>query len=163
MTLDLASDVVTKVLPLAEEICEREGYKLYDVEFVQGQNVLRVFIDKENVGVNLDDCAKFSQGLNFLLDSEDPISSAYSLEVSSPGLDRALNKKWHYEEQLGKKIKVVIKARTETSARLGLKKLEGFLESVEEKSFVVRDSEKDQVYSLPFSDVHKCNLVFEGI
>jgi ribosome maturation factor RimP len=156
------NEVVEKVLPLAEEICDREGYKLYDIEFVKGQNILRVFIDKEGEGVNLDDCANFSQGLNFLLDSEDPIQGAYNLEVSSPGLDRALNKKWHFDAQLGKKIKVIIKARTETSQKLGMKKLEGLLEKVESNGFILRVEEKGATYELPFSDVHKCNVVFEG-
>ena len=162
MSCDVLDGVVDKVMPLAEEICEREGYKLYDVEFIKGQNILRVFIDKEEGDIKLDDCANFSQGLNFLLDSEDPIPGAYSLEVSSPGLDRTLNHKWHYNEQVGKKIKVVIKARTETSKKLGMKKIEGLLEKVEEQTFMVRDEEKDATYELPFSDVHKCNVIFEG-
>jgi len=156
------SDIVSLVSPLAEEICNREGYKLYDIEFIKGQNILRVFIDKDVVGVNLDDCANFSKGLNFLLDAEDPISTAYNLEVSSPGLDRVLKKNWHYKAQLGKKIKVVIKARTETSEKLGIKNLEGLLEKVEDETFVVKNADKGSVYTLPFSDVHKCNLVFEG-
>ena len=155
-------DVVKRVMPLAEEICDREGYKLYDIEFVKGQNILRIFIDKEVDGINHDDCANFSQGLNFLLDSEDPIPTTYNLEVSSPGLDRSLNHKWHFEAQVGKKIKVIIKARTETSQKLGMKRLEGLLEKVEESAFVLKVEEKDAVYVLPFSDVHKCNVIFEG-
>lgn len=162
MSSENLDEVVKKVTPLAEEICDREGYKLYDLEFIKGQNILRVYIDKEGDGVNLDDCAKFSQGLNFLLDSEDPISGAYNLEVSSPGLDRSLNHKWHFEEQLGKKIKVIIKARTETSQKLGVKKLEGLLDKVKDNTFMLKDEEKEETYELPFSDVHKCNVIFEG-
>ena len=154
--------VVKRVRPLAEEVCDREGYRLYDVEFIKGQNILRVYINKEGGGVNLDDCVNFSQALNFLLESEDPIPGAYNLEISSPGLDRSLNHKWHYDEQLGKKIKVIVKAGTETSQKLGMKKLKGFLEKVEDSVFMLRDEEKGVIYELPFSDIHKCNVVFDG-
>ena len=166
--LSLIDDVVVKkVQPLAKEICEREGYKLYDVEFIKGhkgQSILRIFIDKEKEGegVDLEDCVNFSKGFNFLLDSEDPIQGSYNLEVSSPGLDRTLNQRWHYSEQLGKKIRVIIKARTKTSFALGMKRIEGLLEKVNEDTFSVRDKEKNIVYDLPFSDIHKCNLIFEG-
>ncbi len=154
------SEIVDTVKPLALEICSREGYSLYDIEFVKGQNILRVYIDKED-GVDLEDCTMFSKGLNFLLDSEDPIETAYNLEVSSPGLERVLNERWHFEKQIQKKIKVVVKARTETSQKLGKKNLEGFLLKVDELAFDIRTLDSETL-TLPFCDIHKCNVVFEG-
>jgi len=154
------NEILDTVKPLALEICSREGYSLYDLEFVKGQNILRVYIDKEG-GVDLEDCTTFSKGLNFLLDSEDPIETAYNLEVSSPGLERVLNERWHYEKQIQKKIRVVVKARTETSKELGKKNLEGQLLSIDELTFEIETSDGETV-RLPFCDIHKCNVVFEG-
>lgn len=95
-----------KIETLAHEVATREGVKIYDIEFAGGAQgrTLRVFIEKEG-GVGIDDCANVSRGLNLLLDVEDPIPGGkYNLEVSSPGLERPLKKKWHYEQAIGKKV-----------------------------------------------------------
>lgn len=157
--MSLATSVENKITELAKEICEREGFILYDLEYLEVQKVVRVYVDKEG-GVNLDDCAKVSSGLNFLLDVEDPIESKYNLEVSSPGLERQLRKKWHYEAQIDKRIHVIIKSRTETSKSLGSKKIEGLLKEVKEDFFVLESEDKGLV-DCPYEDVHKCNLVFD--
>lgn len=154
----LKEETEKKIYDLAEEVCKREGFELYDLEYLPSQKVVRVFIDKEN-GVNLDDCATVSHGVNLLLDIEDPIEGAYNLEVSSPGLERKLSKKWHYEAQLDQEVSVVIKARTESAKSLGLKNLKGKLSKVEDENFTVI-SDQGQAYVLPYEDVHKCNLVF---
>lgn len=156
--MSLDQQIIDKVTEIAQEVCEREGYKLYDVEYLSGQKIVRIYIDKEG-GVNLDDCANLSRGVNLLMDIEDPISSAYNLEVSSPGLDRHLSKMWHYEAQKGKRIKVVLKARTETSKKLGKKNLNGTIEQVESIYFILKTEEQD--YQLPYEDVHKANVIFE--
>lgn len=144
---------------MAQEICDREGFTLYDLEYLAPQKVVRVYVDKEG-GVSLDDCATVSSGLNFLLDVEDPIESNYTLEVSSPGLERSLKQKWHFEAQKGKKIRLVIKARTETAKNLGAKTLSGILTGVNEQGFTM-DAEGKGSVDCPYEDVHKCNLVFD--
>ncbi len=155
--MSIDQSVESKIKDLAAEICEREGFILYDVEYVSGKKVVTIYVDKEG-GVNLDDCAKVSSGVNFLLDVEDPIESKYNLEVSSPGLERKLTQKWHYENQLEKEINLVIKARTETSKALGAKQLKGILKEVGDDSFKL-ESDKGLV-ECPYEDVHKCNVIF---
>ncbi|MGH1428368.1 MAG: ribosome maturation factor RimP [Arenicella sp.] len=82
------------------------GYELVAVELGGGDtSVLCCYIDSEN-GIGVDDCAKASRQFSAILDVEDPISSKYNLEVSSPGLDRPLVTLEHFEQAIDKKIKV---------------------------------------------------------
>ena len=135
--------------PAVEEV----GKELLGVEFVSAgkHSILRLFIDHEN-GINVDDCAEVSHQVSALLDVEDPISTEYSLEVSSPGLDRPLFEKPHFEAVVGETIEV----------RLGLpmngrRKFKGLLEAVENDLLVVVvDGEH---YELAISNVDKANLV----
>lgn len=157
--MSLEQTVENKIKELSKEICEREGFVLYDVEYLGTQKIVRIYIDKEG-GVGLDDCAKVSSGVNFLLDVEDPIENKYSLEVSSPGLERRLVQKWHFDSQIGKEIFLVVKARTETSKSLGTKNVTGVLKEAGVDSFTM-DSPKQGVVVCPYEDVHKCNLVFD--
>ena len=73
------------------------GYELYDLEDLkyQGQRILRVSIDHEE-GIQLEDCVRIDQKLQRLLDENDPIEEAYTLEVSSPGIFRALKNPEHF-------------------------------------------------------------------
>ena len=84
------------------------GLSLWDIEFQRHgpKWLLRIFIDRENGGVTLDDCEQVSRDLGTALDVEDIISHAYTLEVSSPGLDRTLTKPEHYARFIGSTIKV---------------------------------------------------------
>lgn len=135
--------------PAVEEV----GKELLGVEFVSAgkHSILRLFIDHEN-GINVDDCAEVSHQVSAILDVEDPISTEYSLEVSSPGLDRPLFEKPHFEAVVGETIEV----------RLGLpmngrRKFKGLLEAVENDLLVVVvDGEH---YELAISNVDKANLV----
>lgn len=92
---------------LLSPIMESEHMEIVDVEFVKeaGNYYLRVYIDKAG-GVNIDDCEKVSRLLETELDREDFISEAYILEVSSPGLGRALKKERDYLRNRGKKIEI---------------------------------------------------------
>jgi ribosome maturation factor RimP len=100
------SQVLEKIENFAQEIAHKEGVILYDLELAQGPQgqVLRIYIDKEG-GVSIDDCANVSRGVNEFLDTNDPIPQAnYSLEVSSPGIERPLKKKWHFEKAVGQTV-----------------------------------------------------------
>lgn len=89
----------------AEEVAVREGCRLYDVEF--HDRTLRVFIDRAEGGVSIDDCANVSRGLNLRLDVEDAVPlERYELEVSSPGLERKLTQPWHYGGAIGKTVQI---------------------------------------------------------
>lgn len=97
-----------KINELANSIAGDYGLEIADIELAGNQRrpILRVFIDKEQ-GVTLDECEMFSRALSALLDVEDPISSSYVLEVSSPGLDRPLKKKRDFEKSIGKKARII--------------------------------------------------------
>ena len=84
-------NVVSRVQALCAPIAADLGLSLWDVRFVKEgtQHYLRVFIDKDG-GVSMDDCVAMSRALQEPLDREDPIKEAYTLEVSSPGIERGL-------------------------------------------------------------------------
>ena len=105
------NDQLNKLLTL---VVEGLGYELWGYEYrVHSQSaLLRVFIDSSD-GVKLDDCAKVSEQLSATLDVEDPIPVAYTLEVSSPGLDRVLFKPEHYQRYIGQSVKVRTKVKQE--------------------------------------------------
>jgi ribosome maturation factor RimP len=96
------------MLALIEPVVERLGYELVDVQWVSGggEGTLRVFIDLPAGRVGIEDCERVSHEVSTLLDSVDPISVAYRLEVSSPGFDRSLRTRAHFERFVGERVKV---------------------------------------------------------
>jgi ribosome maturation factor RimP len=102
------SDAVGEVRRLLDPILESMGLSLWDLEFhKQGpQWLLRIFIDREPGGVTLSDCETVSRDLSATLDVEDNISHAYTLEVSSPGLDRTLSKPEHFVRFTGSMVRI---------------------------------------------------------
>lgn len=97
------SKTETLLLP----IVERFGVEIYDIEYVkEGSDwYLRAYIDKPD-GVNINDCENVSRALSDELDKEDFIQDAYILEVSSPGLGRALKKDKHLQKSLGEEVEI---------------------------------------------------------
>ena len=93
--------------PLLAPIAERFGVEIYDIEYVKegADYYLRAYIDKPG-GVNITDCENVSRALSDELDREDFIKDAYILEVSSPGLGRALKKDKHLEKSLGEEVEL---------------------------------------------------------
>ena len=107
----LSEGDMKKVRDLAEEICQRESCRLYDIEWGGGGGgrILRVFAWGEGQGVDVDRCAEVSRGLNWLLDTQGLIpSGSYSLEVSSPGLERKLKELWHFQGAVNEKVKLTL-------------------------------------------------------
>lgn len=92
---------------LARPLLEEMGLTLWDLRFEKEGSLwyLRYFIDKEG-GVTIDDCERFSRAVEKKLDAADPIDQSYTLEVSSPGIERELTKDWHYEQCMGQEIAV---------------------------------------------------------
>ncbi len=99
--------IVDRVRQLAEPLLAHQGYELVDLEYVrEGPRwVLRLFIDRPG-GVTLDDCQDVSRLLGTTLDVEDLIDHAYALEVSSPGIERPLRKREHFERFTGERAVV---------------------------------------------------------
>lgn len=132
------------------------GYELVGVEYLTGQpggNLLRVYIDRES-GIDVDDCAKVSRQVSGLLDVEDPIKENYLLEVSSPGLDRPLFNREHYQRFVGSKIKVRMAA-----PQGGRSRYTGRLLGVEGE--MIQLEVDGQKLELLLADVEKARLVPE--
>lgn len=102
------ANIEEKVENLIKKPIENLGYNLYDVQYVkEGQNYfLRVFIEKPNGSIDLNDCEKVNDGINDILDTADYIKEQYFLEVSSTGLEKILRKDEHLKQNIEKEIQV---------------------------------------------------------
>jgi len=129
------------------------GYELVGLEFIRAgeHSTLRIFIDHEN-GINVDDCAEVSRQVSAVMDVEDPISVAYNLEVSSPGLERPLFKAEHYQQFIGHEVNLVLKM-----AMGNRRKWKGVIDAVEGETVTLTvDGEKEE---FALSNVSKANLI----
>jgi ribosome maturation factor RimP len=135
--------------PAVEEV----GVELLGIEFVSAgkHSILRLFIDHEN-GIDVDNCADVSRQVGALLDVEDPISTEYNLEVSSPGLDRPLFSLAHYQAVVGETVNIRLSLPLN-----GRRKFKGILQAVENDILIVTVDNEE--YELVFSNVDKGNLV----
>ena len=138
---------------LLEPAIERLGYELSDLEMKPGgkSGVVRVFIDRPE-GISLDDCEKVSLAVSALLDVEDPLPGQYSLEVSSPGLDRKLTKVEHFQRFAGETVKVQMRFPIE-----GRKRFRGTLVSSNDENIVVEVD--GEAHSLPMATIDTARLV----
>lgn len=104
----MSSEIVDQVTALLHPILQSLGLSLWDLDFKKEgpQWLLRIYIDRETGGVGLDDCERVSRDLSAILDVEDVIPHAYRLEVSSPGLDRALTRPEHFTRFIGSLVRV---------------------------------------------------------
>ena len=147
-----------KLIQLAEPVAAGQGYELVDLEFKNEPQaagwILRVYIDKAG-GVSLDDCASVSRELSAVLDVADAITIPYSLEVSSPGLNRPLKKAADFARFVGKKAKI----RTRHPVGESRRNFSGTLVGVDGGK--VKIDVGDQVCEVPVDDVEKANLVYE--
>ena len=99
--------VEARIENLLEPIINNLGYILYDVQYIkEGKDYyLRITIDKDG-GISIEDCENVNNAIDEPLDEADIIQDSYILEVSSPGIERALRKSWHFEKQLGNNISI---------------------------------------------------------
>ena len=145
---------VQHIHQLLEPGAEALDYELLAVELSGSESqILRIYIDRED-GVTIDDCAKASRQFSAILDVEDPMTNRYTLEVSSPGLDRPLAKPEHFQAQIGEKVK--IKTATLIDGR---RRFTGIVESASEQS-VVLDIDGEPV-ELHFTDMDRARLVYD--
>ena len=139
---------------LLEPVVEDMGYELVMVEMTgspSGGQVLRIYIDAPG-GILLEDCEQVSRQVSAILDVEDPIKGEYTLEVSSPGIDRPLVKPEHFQRFQGNQVKVVMR-----ETRLGRRRFTGFLAEAGSECVVVEvDGEP---YELDYQTMEKANLV----
>ena len=138
---------------MLEPAIERLGYELTDIELKLGgrSGLLRIFIDKDD-GVDIDDCEVVSHQVSAILDVEDPIPGNYTLEVSSPGLDRTLTKPAHFRRFMGEDIKVKLRFPLD-----GRRNFRGALKSADDE--VIEVEVDGESYRLPLSTIESARLV----
>ena len=128
------------------------GFELWGVEYLsQGRHsILRIYIDAEN-GITVEDCARVSEQVGSVLDVEDPITGEYTLEVSSPGMDRLLFRLDQYPAFVGETVELRLRVPFE-----GRRKFKGVLTGVEGEDIVIRVD--DHEYLLPHSAIDKARI-----
>jgi len=142
---------------LIEPVVTALGYELVGIEHLsQGRrSLLRLYIDSDQ-GITLDDCERVSHQVSGLLDVEEPIRGDYTLEVSSPGLDRPLFKPEHYQRFVGHKVRLRLHAPLN-----GRRKYVGLIEGLAADGTLVLEVEGEGRLDLSLGDIDKANLVPE--
>lgn len=142
---------------------EGVGYELVELEWKREQGagwVLRVFIDRKDAGpgapgISHEDCTVVSRELSAVLDVADVLPAAYSLEVSSPGIERPLRTPEHFRRFVGKRAKVRLVHGVD-----GRRNFSGRIVDVPDPSHLVIEVD-DASFTLPLDDLDRANLVFE--
>jgi len=143
--------IIDRVHELVAPIVEAESVELYDIEHNGG--ILRIFVDHAD-GIDIDVIKRISRSVSHILDETDPIPGRYTLEVSSPGLERPLRTPDHYRRVIGSAVKVKTRPNVE-----GDRRVEGELTAVDDDGFDVAVG--DEVRRVAYSDVAKARTVFE--
>ncbi len=145
-----------RIRGLAEPVAEGLGLEFVDVVYTTeyGKRILRVFIDKPG-GVTIDDCSNLSRELGTVLDVKDPIPQSYTLEVSSPGLDRLLTKEKDFFRFAGKKVKIRTKEALE-----GRKNFKATITGAENGKVLLKDAD-GRDWEIMLSNIEKARLEIE--
>lgn len=138
---------------IIEPIVTSLDYSLWGVEFVSRgrQSLLRVYIDSES-GISLEDCEKVSRQVSAVLDVEDPITDEYTLEVSSPGLDRPLFRLEQYQAMAGAMANVRLRIPFE-----GRRKYRGLIKGIEDQDVVIEADGHE--FLLPLDSIEKAQVI----
>jgi len=152
----MLEDIASKIEAIARRVGESEGLEVVEVEVKGGGNnrLVRIAIDKPE-GVTHGDCELMSQQVGTILDVEDVVPGRYTLEVSSPGVERKLIKPQDYERFQGKKAKITLRDAVE-----GRRNWEGTLAGVAGGAVVV-ETEPGKTREFPLNQIQKANLKFE--
>jgi ribosome maturation factor RimP len=137
---------------LIQPVVESLEFDFWGIEYIQSkETTVRVYIDHEN-GINVDDCAQVSRQISAMMDVEDPISNIYSLEVSSPGVDRLLFTLAHFEKYRGFKLDLRLKVPFD-----GRRNFKGLLNGIDgDEVLLVIDNEE---FVLPWELIDRAQVV----
>lgn len=146
---------IDKIIRIIAPSVTAMGYEIVRVTLQDGKKskVLQIMVDRtDKATIAVEDCERISKTVSALLDVEDPISDAYTLEVSSPGIDRPLMKPADFIAHIGSEVKI------ETVVMLnGRKRFKGILSAADEKNANVQID--GETYEIPYSQVHSAKLV----
>ena len=154
-------NVAGTVWELVEPIAEELGYVIWDVEFVREGSTwyLRITIDSDE-GISIDDCEKLHRAIDAPLDEADPIEQAYTLEVSSPGIERSLKYPWHFGVFVGEELNIRLYAPLAEAG--GVKQLRAVLSAYDEDEDILHLETKDgKTVDLPREKAAAVNAAFD--
>ena len=145
----------TQLRSLIEPVVTGMGFELWGLEHLtQGRfSILKIYIDAEK-GIEVDDCASVSRQVGSLLDVEEPLKGQYTLEVSSPGMDRRLFTFEQFDLMKGSKVKLKLNKPFD-----GKKRFNGLLIGTEDKDVVLRVGEEETLF--PYEMIDRANVVPE--
>ncbi|MEN8239676.1 MAG: ribosome maturation factor RimP [Actinomycetota bacterium] len=146
------SSVAQKLWDRIDPYVAAEGIELDDVEILGGGQIVRVTIDGDEA-VGVDRIAELSRGISRLIDADDPFKGSYTLEVSSPGLERKLTRPRHFEKSVGKQVK----AKTYREVD-GTKEHKGIITSAGDTGFTVETDGHEREIS--YDDVSSARTIF---
>ena len=169
MSVVAREEIVAKIAEIAERVAEPEGLEIVEVQLLGAGRgrLLRIYIDRTSsepppgAGVTHADCEFISHQVGTILDIEDVIpGDSYTLEVSSPGLERKLSKEKDFERFVGQKAKVVLREPVENQRRWE-GKLAGISQGVVALEIAALEPAAGRVIHFPLAQVEKANLKFD--
>ncbi|MGI9667020.1 MAG: ribosome maturation factor RimP [Acidimicrobiia bacterium] len=146
------ASVAEKLWDRIDPYVSAEGVELDDVEVLGGGQIVRVTIDADDT-LGVDVIADLSRGISRLIDEDDPFKGSYTLEVSSPGLERKLSRPRHYEKSIGRDVKVKTFAEID-----GTKNHRGILKAADSDEFTLTIDGTDRPIS--YGDVASAKTIF---
>lgn len=138
-----------KLTELIKEVIQNMDLRFYDMEFNIVSRILRVYIDRHNGGVTIQDCQRASNAISRALDSSELINFPYTLEVSSPGIERVLKKPEHYTWAKGNIVEI----------DTGEERISGFLRGTSEDGILVAMGASEKL--IPYSSIRKARVIEE--
>jgi ribosome maturation factor RimP len=166
MSVVAKEEIVAKIAEIAERVAEPEGIEIVEVQLLGAGRgrLLRIYIDRAGdrpEGVSHADCEFISRQVGTILDIEDVIpGDSYTLEVSSPGLERKLSKAKDFERFVGQKAKVVLREPVENQRRWE-GKLAGISQGVVALEIAALEPSNGRVIHFPLAQIEKANLKFD--
>ena len=145
--------LIEKIEAFVKPIVSDLDYILYHIEYVKenGEFYLRIYIDKEDGRISLNDCEAVSRQVSDILDVEDPIKDPYYLEVSSPGVNRTLYTEEHFKKVIGSEVLIKL-----TGSINGMKNIKGILKCVDINEVVVENNGEE--VQIPKENIKTANL-----